>query len=154
MIKAKFDKDGFPTAFYDTRAYTDTSFIPDDTIEITEDQWQEFLNNAGRKKWLDGKIVDYTPPAPPVVYPNLSARQFWQTALTIGITEDGLVAAVSDTSSPYYIKDDKERESTLIDIKKATSFSRDFPLLKTIAKEKNISDDDLNKLWLEAAKIE
>lgn len=66
MIKAEFDKDGFPAAFYDTRAYTDTSFIPTDAIEITEDQWKEFLNNAGRKKWVDGKIVDYTLPAPPL----------------------------------------------------------------------------------------
>lgn len=154
MIKAKFDKDGFPAAFYDTRAYADTSFIPADTVEITEDQWKEFLDNAGRKKWVDGKIIDYTPPAPPVVYPNLSARQFWQAALTIGITEDDLVSGVANASSPYYIADEKERASSLIDITKATNFSRDFPLLKLIAKEKNISDDDLNKLWLEAAKIE
>ncbi|QHJ84741.1 MAG: hypothetical protein [Caudoviricetes sp.] len=66
MIKAKFNEDGFPAAFYDTNAYDDCSFIPNDAVVITEDQWKEFLNNAGRKKWVDGKIVDYTLPAPPL----------------------------------------------------------------------------------------
>lgn len=66
MIKAKFNEDGFPVAFYDTNAYDDCSFIPNDTVVITEAQWQEFLRNQGLRKWVAGEVVEYTPPEPPL----------------------------------------------------------------------------------------
>lgn len=66
MIKAKFNEDGFPVAFYDTNAYDDCSFIPNDTVVITEEQWQEFLKNQGLRKWVAGEVVEYTPPEPPL----------------------------------------------------------------------------------------
>lgn len=66
MIKAKFNEDGFPVAFYDTDAYDDCSFIPNDTVVITEAQWQEFLRNQGLRKWVAGEVVEYTPPEPPL----------------------------------------------------------------------------------------
>lgn len=66
MIKAKFNEDGFPVAFYDTNAYDDCSFIPNDTVVITEEQWQEFLKNQGLRKWVAGEVVKYTPPEPPL----------------------------------------------------------------------------------------
>jgi len=66
MIKAKFNEDGFPVAFYDTNAYDDCSFIPNDTVVITEAQWQEFLKNQGFRKWVAGEVVEYTPPEPPL----------------------------------------------------------------------------------------
>lgn len=66
MIKAKFNEDGFPVAFYDTNAYDDCSFIPNDTVVITEAQWQEFLKNQGLRKWVAGEVVEYTPPEPPL----------------------------------------------------------------------------------------
>lgn len=66
MIKAKFNEDGFPVAFYDTDAYEDCSFIPNDTVVITKEQWKEFLKNQGLRKWVAGKVVEYTPPEPPL----------------------------------------------------------------------------------------
>ena len=66
MIKAKFNEDGFPVAFYDTNAYDNCSFIPNDTVVITEAQWQEFLRNQGLRKWVAGEVVEYTPPEPPL----------------------------------------------------------------------------------------
>ena len=66
MIKAKFNEDGFPVAFYDTNAYDDCSFIPNDTVVITEAQWQEFLRNQGLRKWVAGEVVEYTPPELPL----------------------------------------------------------------------------------------
>ena len=66
MIKAKFNEDGFPVAFYDTNAYDNCSFIPNDTVVITEAQWQEFLKNQGLRKWVAGEVVEYTPPEPPL----------------------------------------------------------------------------------------
>lgn len=154
MKKAKFDENGFPIAFYDTNAYDDTSFIPTDTIEITRAQWLDFINNSGRRKWVNGKVVNYTPPAPKPVFPTLSARQFWQAALLIGVKEEDLVNGISNKNSPYYIADENERESTLIDIKKATSFNRDFPLLKKMAEIHKIPDEQIDSLWIRAQQMQ
>ena len=44
---AILDKVGFPIAFYDTDIYGDN--IPTNAIEITEEQWIEFINNQGRR---------------------------------------------------------------------------------------------------------
>lgn len=66
MIKAKFNEEGFPIAFYDTNAYDDCSHIPNDTVVITEEQWKEFLKNQGFRKWVTGTVVKYTPPEPPL----------------------------------------------------------------------------------------
>ena len=153
MIKAKFDKDGFPTAFYDTDAYDDPSFIPTDTIEITREQWLDFINNSGRRKWVNGEVVTYTPPPPAPVFPALSARQFWQAAFAIGVKEEDLIADIANKDSPFFIADEKERESALIDITKATSFTRDFPLLKKMAEVNKIPDGQLDSLWNWAATI-
>lgn len=46
-----------PIAFYDT---TINSIIPDDAIDITEEQWQEFIDNTNQKVWDDvnNEVVD------------------------------------------------------------------------------------------------
>lgn len=66
MIKAKFNEDGFPVAFYYTNAYDDCSFIPNDTVVITEEQRNDFFKNQGFRKWVAGEVVKYTPPEPPL----------------------------------------------------------------------------------------
>ena len=153
MIKAKFDVNGFPTAFYDTNAYDDPSFIPPETIEITRAQWLDFINNSGRRKWVNGEVVTYTPPPADPVFPPLTARQFWQAALAIGVKEEDLIADIANKDSPFYIADDEKRESALINITKATSFTRDFPLLKKMAEVNKIPDAQLDTLWNWAATI-
>jgi len=45
---AIFDDKGFPKAFYDDEIHEN---IPQEAIEITEEQWLEFINNQGRRKW-------------------------------------------------------------------------------------------------------
>jgi len=154
MIKAKFDENGFPTAFYDTDAYDNAlSIIPTDTIEITEAQWREFIDHAGQRKWENGEVVTYTPPAPQPVFPPLSARQFWQAAFAIGVKEEDLIADIANKDSPFFIADDEKRESALIDISKATTFNRDFPLLKTMSEVNKIPDKQLDTWWMWAATI-
>ena len=153
MIKAKFDVNGFPTAFYDTNAYDDPSFIPADTVEITDGQWHDFIDHAGRRKWRNGEVVAYTPPPPEPVFPQLTARQFWQAAFAIGVKEEDLIADIANKDSPFFIADDDDRESALIDITKATSFTRDYKLLKKMAEVNKIPDAQLDTLWNWAANI-
>ena len=63
MKYAIFDKQGFPKAFYDSEIHTD---IPKDAIEISDEQWFEFINNQGKRKWDFAKndVVVYEPPPP------------------------------------------------------------------------------------------
>ena len=147
MIKAKFDVNGFPTAFYDTNAYDDPSFIPADTVEITDVQWHDFIDHSGHRKWKNGEVVTYTPPPPAPVFPALSSRQFWQAAFAIGVKEENLIADIANKDSPFFIADDYDRESVLIDISKATTFTRDYKLLKKMAEVNKIPDAQLDILW-------
>ncbi|MBI0020951.1 hypothetical protein H3S90_07615 [Bartonella sp. W8097] len=100
------------------------------------------------KLWDGEKIV-----AAPPVFPPLTARQFWQAALVIGVREENLTTGIANKDSPFYIEDEEERESVLIDITKATSFTRDFPLLKKMAEVNKIPDTQLDTLWNWAANI-
>lgn len=107
---AQFDEQGFPIAFYGedfhgTRTipiYGDTPeategnpnperpiigekdnpdcSIPVDAINITHDQWQEFINNPGYRRWDGSKVIEYVPPTPepqPVVK-ILPAVTLWE----------------------------------------------------------------------------
>jgi len=94
------------------------------------------------KLWDGEKIV-----AAPPVFPPLSARQFWQAAFAIGVKEEDLIADIANKDSPFYITDDDDRESALIDITKATSFTRDYKLLKKMAEVNKIPDAQLDTLW-------
>ena len=61
IVRAVFDVAGFPTAFYPDDAWPEG--YPTDAIEITEDDWHEFLNNQGLRQWKDGGIAEYSPPS-------------------------------------------------------------------------------------------
>lgn len=40
--------------------------IPADAVAISEEQWLEFLQNQGRRRWENGAVVPYEPPVPPI----------------------------------------------------------------------------------------
>ena len=60
---AVFDTQGFPKAFYDDEVHKN---IPPEAIPISEQDWLEFINNQGKRKWnfSTNKIEVYTPPSP------------------------------------------------------------------------------------------
>jgi len=62
MKKAVFDENGLPEAFYDSNINEE---IPKSAVEITDDQWREFIDNAGERKFEDGEVVAHDP-SPPV----------------------------------------------------------------------------------------
>jgi len=47
---AVFNELGLPQAFYDDEIHTKEQ-IPQNAILITEEQWMEFIQNQGRRKW-------------------------------------------------------------------------------------------------------
>ena len=115
-----------------------------DIIGIDENYGETFGQGGSvyGKLWDGEKIV-----APEPVFPPLSARQFWQAAFAIGVKEEDLIADIANKDSPFFIADDDDRESALIDITKATSFTRDYKLLKKMAEVNKIPDAQLDTLW-------
>ena len=121
-----------------------------DIIGVDENYGETFGQGGSvyGKLWDGEKIV-----APEPVFPALSSRQFWQAAFAIGIKEEDLLADIANKDSPFYIADDDDRESVLIDITKATTFTRDYKLLKKMAEVNKIPDEQLDTLWNWAATI-
>jgi len=127
--------------------------IPDHEI-IGIDSDYGFTNREGGTVYgaiWDGQAIIAPPPHP---LPPLTARQFWQAALVLGITEDGLVASISNPQDALYIEDEAERASVLVDIRKATSFRRDYPLIDEMAAAHNLPQEQMDDLWVWAAQIE
>ena len=117
-----------------------------------DDNYGETFGQGGSvygKIWDGEKIV-----APAPTFPSLTARQFWQAALMIGVKEEDLVNGVADEKSPFYIADKEDRESVLIDITKSTTFSHDFPLLEKMAAVANMPKEQFDTLWQWAAKMQ
>lgn len=60
MKYAVFTEDGLPSAFFDLAIHGDS--IPSGAVEITNEQWEEFLTHMGFRRWVDGNVVEYSPP--------------------------------------------------------------------------------------------
>jgi len=74
--------------------------------------------------------------------------------LPLCITEDGLAASIANPTDTLYIEDEMERAAVLIDIRKAQSFRRDYPLVDEMAAAQNIQPEQMDTLWTWAAQIE
>ncbi|WP_157951542.1 hypothetical protein [Agrobacterium pusense] len=97
-IFATFADDGFPTGFYSTIVVGDD--YPDEAIEITQEQWLEFINNSGRRKWVDGEVVEYTPPPSPEPITVVNKLDLWSRMTD---EEADQVGAAMDTQ-PFRVR--------------------------------------------------
>ncbi|MBA8838188.1 hypothetical protein [Ochrobactrum sp. RH2CCR150] len=61
IIRATFNEEGFATGFYPENIWPVD--FPADAIEITADQYSDLIDNQGMRKWVNGEVVEYTPPA-------------------------------------------------------------------------------------------
>ncbi|MGY5811995.1 hypothetical protein ACXHXG_30385 [Rhizobium sp. LEGMi198b] len=62
IIRATINEDGFPTGFYTSDIWPEG--YPESTVEIKIDEWKECLEHQGRRKFVAGQLVEYTPPPP------------------------------------------------------------------------------------------
>ena len=96
----------FPTAFFPDDIFGQKgelhSKIPNEAIAITTEQWLELINNSGYRKWLDGEIVIYDPPPPPVDLYAYAADARWRKEIG-GITVNGVPIATDDRSKQMII---------------------------------------------------
>lgn len=68
-IRATFDDDGRPIGFYPEDVWPKN--YPEDAVEITPEQYHEFLNNQGHRAYVNGEVVECEPP-------NLNSEAFYE----------------------------------------------------------------------------
>lgn len=147
MKFATLDTSGKVISFYD--AVINNGNIPDSAIEITDQQWQDLLNDQVNKRLVNGEVIEIERPVktPEQIVqenrenmPSLTARQFWLAAHTLGISEEMLCQATDDPE-------------ILIEIKKSTNFYRLYDSVVMLADLMGITPEQLDDLWLWAANV-
>ncbi len=141
-IFATFADDGFPTGFYSTIVVGDD--YPDEAIEITQEQWSEFVNNSGRRIWVDGEVVEYSPPVQPAPPPPITRRQLRLTLVRNGISIAGVDAAIA------IMPDGLAKEEAQIEWADASTFNREHPTLLLIADALGLTEAQIDAMWAEA----
>lgn len=146
---AVFEKSGFPIAFYSSEIHgtmgEDASLVPTDAIEITDAQWQDFIDNQGYRKWLDGDVATYTPPVSPIKLPDLAPYQF-RAMLKLSGKQEALYAFISALEDPAKTIAQSKLEYSL-------SFKRDNSLVLDAQHALGLTDKALDALWVQATEI-
>ncbi len=125
-LYARFGADGLRPAFYPDDVYPDVvaygprpeaseadpdpvapeisrtrhPAIPADAVEISYDQWQDFLAHQGERRWDGGALVAYSPTPPPATPPASVSLAEWRSALDLWMI-DGASGAASKLSQVY-----------------------------------------------------
>lgn len=72
---AAFNEDGSPMAFYVSEVWGEG--VPSNAIEISDDQWTEFLKYPGARKWDNGQVIEFNPPTHDIVK-SLPSVTLWE----------------------------------------------------------------------------
>ena len=147
MKKAVFDNYGFPSAFYETDI---NDVIPTEAVEITEDQWVELISNNGQRQYVDGQIVEYTPPPPTIeeqreAMPALTARQLRLSLLSLG--------KLADVDNSLAQLPEPERSQAKIEWEYASSYRRMHPLILQLTPIFGLTDDQVDTIWLQFSTV-
>lgn len=114
-----------------------TAFQPEDGfVEVPDVVFGGFTANP------DGTFT--APVPPPVPFDDLTPKEFWRGALSIGITEDSIKADID--AIPDLVAEQKE--DLKIAVGKATSFSRTDPDLIFMLDYKGFAPEQIDTLWL------
>lgn len=95
----------------------------------------------------DFETDTWIPYTPPVLYPNLTARQLRLMLLNVGITAamvDAEIAAIADEA---------ERAAAQIEWQHASGYRRDHPLIAEMAAAFALPAEQVDALWLAAADL-
>lgn len=86
------------------------------------------------------------PPAPAVVFPELTQRQFWLAALELGVTEEAVDAMIEQMP-------EAERAVAKIEKRHATGYQIDHPLVAAFSAAFGIARPNLEAAWMQASTL-
>lgn len=135
-------ENGFPKGFYSQELHGDN--IPDDAVEITDEQWLDLINNQGMRRFIDGQVVEYTPPVEPVPPPPITKRQLRLTLVRNGISLASVDAAIAS------MPDGLAKEEAQIEWADASTFNRNHPTLLLTASALGLTQVQIDAMWAEA----
>lgn len=137
-----FNAEGFPTGFYNDEEHGDN--LPEDAVEITEEQLNEFIEFNGYRRWENGQVVVYTPPVEPVPPPPITRRQLRLTLVRNGISLAGVDAAIAA------MPEGLPKQEAQIEWADASTFDRNHPTLLLIASALGLTEAQVDAMWREA----
>ena len=108
MKYATYDADGVITAFYDPAIHGDA--IPAGAVELTDAEWQDCIDNPGRRR-IDpatGKPVPYDPPPPPIEQVRAEAHDAIDQAA--GRARARYITVAPGQEAVYIVKERQARE--------------------------------------------
>jgi len=150
MKRAVFDEQGFPTAFYAPEVHGED--IPPEAVEISDGQWLEFITNAGMRRWRDGQVEIYAPPAPEPQPPRSVAMWRARTIMKVtprgdGTLFDAVQAAIAALTDPL------QKASAEEALERGDVFDRDGVFVPMLAYGLGITEKQLDELMEQAAAL-
>lgn len=94
---------GIPTAFYSSEIHGEN--MPDGVVEITHEQWREFLEFPFNRKMENGEVVEYASPVPaPTVtdYENAIQALIEETAQSRQFRDAVTLASYTASTAPAW----------------------------------------------------
>jgi len=94
---------GIPTAFYSSEIHGEN--MPDGVVEITHEQWREFLEFPMNRKMENGEVVEYASPVPaPTVtdYENAIQALIEETAQSRQFRDAVTLASYTASTNPVW----------------------------------------------------
>lgn len=119
--------------------------IPPEAVELTEEQYREFIDNPGTRAWQDGQAVEYTPPVVLPPPPDLLPYQF-RAMLALSGKQAALDAYIASLPDPQKTIAQAKFDYSL-------SFRRDNDLVESARQALGLTNDQLDVLWARAAAI-
>lgn len=145
IFRAVFDNVGFPTGFYPSDVWPEA--YPEAAITITREQWLEFINHPGFRRWENGQVIEYTPPPQPTIFAPLSARQ-----LRLGLVSNGFLLSQVEAAIDA-IEDQQAREVARIEWEYASTFERNHPLIEQVGSALGLMAEHIDSMWLAASTL-
>ncbi|KAA0970797.1 hypothetical protein FPY71_09995 [Aureimonas fodinaquatilis] len=139
-----FDEQGLPITYFRSDAWP---MVPDGAVELTEDQWREFIYHSGLRRWDGEKPVEYVPPAPePIPVTEVTMRQ-----AKIQLSRAGIL---TQADAAIQSMPGQQGEEARIEWQYATTLRRAHPLVDALGSQLGLSVEQIDELFEAAALID